>query len=226
MSQDKSQTTSNTTNTPTTRVERVVVWEGEWAPVRRFFHQLFVLKDTTIREVNSACETTSQFIQKTKRTVNDQANKTKRELCAIQKTYPQYIIPAAGLLAALLPAKSKLTRFRNFILGSAFISATLYPKYFVSAFYKPKELFEQTFVLIQQQIDSTSSNPTTPVITSTNTTTSSKPSLSSSPTVNYSTPIKPVENNNPLTEEISAQTTPTVVETTKEEEQKQETKNE
>jgi len=52
-----------------TKVERVVVWEGEWAPVRRFFHNVLVLKDSIVNCTIQTAKTTATKVDETKTSV-------------------------------------------------------------------------------------------------------------------------------------------------------------
>lgn len=49
-----------------TRIERVVVWEGEWAPVRRYFHHVLVLKDKIIKTSMDTVDSTAKALCETK----------------------------------------------------------------------------------------------------------------------------------------------------------------
>lgn len=65
---------------------------------------------------------------------------------------PQFVIPGLALLAIPFNLQPKAA-IRNYALAAAFVSAVVYPKIFVGAFYKPRELFEGMFVNYQKQQD-------------------------------------------------------------------------
>lgn len=97
---------------------------------------------------------------------------------------PALVIPAVSALVLFINRNPRIF-VRNFVLASAFVSAALYPKIFVQAFYKPKEFLENSFVsyekraeerkAAQQALQTTTAAPTTTTTTTATETAVEKP---------------------------------------------------
>ncbi|KAG2388830.1 hypothetical protein C9374_000269 [Naegleria lovaniensis] len=146
-----SQSTENK-DAPTTRMERVVVWEGEWAPVRRFFHHVLVLKDKIIKTSVDTVDSTTKTLCETKTSVVKTTESSLHQTLQWKDSNPALVIPAVSALVLFINRNPRIF-VRNFVLASAFVSAALYPKIFVQAFYKPKEFLENSFVSYEKRAE-------------------------------------------------------------------------
>ncbi|KAF0977746.1 hypothetical protein FDP41_003068 [Naegleria fowleri] len=167
-----------------TRIERVVVWEGEWAPVRRYFHHVLVLKDKIIKTSMDTVDSTAKALCETKTSLVKTTESTIHESLKWKDSNPALVIPAVSALVLFINRNPRIF-VRNFVLASAFVSAALYPKIFVQAFYKPKEFLENSFVsyekraeerkAAQQALQTTTAAPTTTTTTTATETAVEKP---------------------------------------------------
>ena len=129
--------------------KRVVVWEGEWTPYRRFARTLLKVRDFASSTTTQAQELRVETSNKTYTTVRTGYKETVHSVNTLYKDYPFAVlslVSVATMLGTRRYTKNAFSLVRNGVVGFGAGAAILYPQCFVHAVYQPRHFFEQTFL--------------------------------------------------------------------------------
>lgn len=127
---------------------KIVVYENEWAPVRRFARALIRTEQNLEKKFESVQNSLGKFGEKSSNKFSEFISASRKNITKVVQTYPQITLGIVGLSVGLTSRRYNLSVFssvRNSIVSMAGLSLLCYPKHIVPFLVDPKTTLANTF---------------------------------------------------------------------------------